>query len=87
MVREPGWNRRCAALFLSDRRAANCHCATAGVRSRVVDFEIRFELLSDTIVPRLDLQSTFGRMNGGDFVFQVQHHDGAGRLSHMGDCR
>jgi hypothetical protein len=26
-------------------------------------------------------------MNGGDFVFQVQYHDGAGRLSHMGDCR
>ena len=25
-------------------------------------------------------------MNGGDFVFQMQYHDGAGRLSHMGDC-
>jgi hypothetical protein len=25
-------------------------------------------------------------MNGGDFVFQVQYHDGAGRLSHMDDC-
>jgi len=24
-------------------------------------------------------------MNGGDFVFQVQYHDGAGRLSHMGN--
>ena len=26
-------------------------------------------------------------MNGGDFVFQVQYLDGAGWLSHMGDCR
>jgi hypothetical protein len=26
-------------------------------------------------------------MNGGDFVFQVQYHDGAGRLSNVGDCR
>lgn len=26
-------------------------------------------------------------MNGGDFVFQVQYSNGAGRLSHMGDCR
>jgi hypothetical protein len=26
-------------------------------------------------------------MNGSDFVFQVQYHDGTGRLSHMGDCR
>ena len=26
-------------------------------------------------------------MNGGNFVFQVQYHDGAGGLSHMGDCR
>jgi hypothetical protein len=26
-------------------------------------------------------------MNGGDFVFQVQYHDGAGWLSHVGDCR
>jgi hypothetical protein len=26
-------------------------------------------------------------MNGGYFVFQVQYHDGTGRLSHMGDCR
>jgi hypothetical protein len=26
-------------------------------------------------------------MNGGDFVFQVQYHDGACRLSHMDDCR
>jgi hypothetical protein len=25
-------------------------------------------------------------MNGGDFVFQMQYHDRAGRLSHMGDC-
>jgi hypothetical protein len=24
---------------------------------------------------------------GGDFVFQVQYHDGACRLSHMDDCR
>ena len=87
VVRKPCWNWRCAAVLLSDRRAASCHCATAGVRSRVVDFEIRFQLLGDTIVPRLDLQSALGRMNGGDFVFQVQHHDGAGRLSHMGDCR
>jgi len=26
-------------------------------------------------------------MNGSDFVFQVQYHDGAGWVSHMGDCR
>jgi len=26
-------------------------------------------------------------MNGGDFVFQVRHYDGAGRLSYMDDCR
>jgi hypothetical protein len=25
-------------------------------------------------------------MNGGDFLFQVQYHDGAGGISHMGDC-
>jgi hypothetical protein len=26
-------------------------------------------------------------MNGGNFVFQVQRFNGAGRLSNMGDCR
>lgn len=87
VVRKPCWNRHCVAVFLSNRRAASCHCATAGVRGCVVDFEIRFELHGDTIVRRLDLQSALRRMNGGDFMFQVQYHDGAGRLSHMGDCR
>lgn len=57
VARKPCWNRRCSALFLSDHRATNCHCCTSSGRSRVIDFAIRFELLGDTIVRRLDLQS------------------------------
>jgi hypothetical protein len=81
------WNRRCSPLFLSDRRAASCHCAAARVRGRVVDFVLWFELLGDTIVRRLGVQSALRRLNGGDFVFQMRHYDGACRLSYMGDCR
>ena len=87
MVLQPRWYCCCVALLLSDRRAASCHCAAARVRGRVVDFVLWFELLGDTIVRGLGLQSTLGRMNGSNFLFQVRHYDGACRLSHMDNCR
>ena len=53
VARKSCWNRRCSPLFLSDRRAASCHCAASGRRSRVINFPLRFELLGGTIVRRL----------------------------------
>ena len=53
MVLQPRWYCCCVALLLSDRRAAICHCAASGRRSRVINFPLRFELLGGTIVRRL----------------------------------
>jgi len=72
---KPGWSWCCVSILLSTRGAADCNHGSAHSRFGISSVTSHLARDRGKFTVSLDSKIDLGGLDGGDFLFEVQHLD------------